>query len=744
MHGRPLQLRIIGMRCGGCVDRVERALTAVDGVERVEVNLATGTAAVVCRDRDATGRLIAAARLAGYDAAVVGGAADQLTPTDGPAAPLGRSTIVLVAALAAVVQVVDHLGHAVSHDGEVGYVWLLAQGVVTAWILASVAGRSILVGGWRALVHRTPSMDLLVSIAVTAAFLSGLLCLVAPAVGEAHFHAAAMIVAFISIGRHLEARAKRDASAAIVALSRRMPKTAIRIEDGISATVPADQVSIGDRLKVPQDTVVPVDGCVLEGAAGIDESAVTGESVPVPRGPGDLVRAGGLVVEGLIVLKATATAATSSVGRILQAVRDAQAGKTRMQRIADRVAGVFVPIVLGLAVLTLAGWLIAPAAGWVAAPPAAERLGPALRSALAVLVIACPCAMGLATPVAVLVATGSAALRGILVRDVAALEAAGRINAVLLDKTGTLTTGCPTVKGVFGGPVGANALGERGVLEWAASAEQLSQHPLARAIVAKARESGAPLHDADTFTNDPGLGIAAKIGGRSVLVGSAALMAKHGIDISPVETRCRQMSAEGQTVAVLAIDGVPAGLIGLADTPRPGASQAIRRLVEAGIEVVMVTGDQPTTAGAIAAQLGITDVHAQMLPEQKLAEVRRRQDQRQRVAFVGDGINDAPALTAADVGIAFATGTDVAVESADITLLRPDLALVPDAIDLARRSVRIIKQNLFWAFFYNMVAVPLAAVGAVPPGWAAAAMMLSSLSVVLNSLRLRGQVRIGG
>ncbi|MCP4248177.1 MAG: heavy metal translocating P-type ATPase, partial [bacterium] len=352
-------------------------------------------------------------------------------------------------------------------------------------------------------------------------------------------------------------------------------------------------------------------------------------------------------------------------------------------------------------------------------------------------------AMGLATPTAVLVATGTAARRGILVRSSAALEAAGRVDTVLLDKTGTLTEGRAEVKDVVDEPVDPLTTDPREILQCAASAEQFSQHPLARAIVAKAREWDLTLDEPGEFANLPGRGVRAVVGDRTILIGGASLMTENNVDLSKVSPRARRMATDGQTVAYLAVDGNCVGLIGLGDTIRPSAGRAVERLGKLGIQTAMITGDQAATAGAVAASVGVKEVHAELLPEQKLAEVRRLQEQGRRVAFVGDGINDAPALTAADVGLALATGTDVAVASADVTLLTSDLGLIPDAIALARRSVRIIKQNLGWAFGYNLTALPLAAFGKIPPGWAAAAMMASSISVVLNSLRLRDKARGG-
>lgn len=724
----PIRLRVEGMTCGSCVARVERALESVPGVRQARVNLTTETATI---DLSGAGTpraaLIEAVRSAGYDA-------DTFRQADGGSSGLERThdarlreqrqALGQAVSLAVPIMVLHWLGHSLMSSEVGGGVWPVAiQALLCAMLLWSSAGAPILVGGLRALIHCSPNMDLLISLGVSVAFVAGVVSLFSEAVGEAHFHAAAMILAFINLGRYFEIRARRDATTAIAALVRRLPRTALRITaEGSVEEVPLERIEVGDRIRVSQDTLVPVDGGVSEGEAAVDESAVTGESVPKARRPGDAVIAGSIVRDGLLTIEATRVGADSTMGRIIRAVEEAQSGKTRMQRIADRVAGVFVPIVVFLALLTLvlSLWLIG---GW----------GVALSRTVAVLVIACPCAMGLATPTAVLVATGSAGLRGILVRDAAALEATGRIDHVLLDKTGTLTTGVPEVTDV----VGTDATNPSEVIRFAASVEQYSQHPLARAIVARAREQKLELDDPTTFSNRPGRGAEGEIDGRRVTVGSESFLADEAIDLTSLADRLRGLAASGKTVVLVAVDRECAGLIGLADTLRPGAADAVQRLVQQGMVTALVTGDHGATAAAVASSIGIDDVCAGMSPDDKLAEVKRRQQTGARVAFVGDGINDAPALAAADVGVTFASATDVAVGAADVTIVHDDLGRLVDLISLARRSVRIIKQNLFWAFFYNVIAIPLAAIGKIPPGYAAAAMMLSSISVVLNSLRLR-------
>ena len=716
--------------------RIEQTLGASPGVRQVRVNLATTLASVEVDAADVTvgrvtvGQLIEAVRQVGYDAERVRPGSQTQTGLDETQMANLRAhkqAIIHSVGLGLPVIALFWLAPVVQGRDSASHIWPQAiQALLMLVLLASAAGAPILAGGFRAIVHRSPNMDLLVSLGVSVAVFSGLAGVFFAQIDAAHFHAAAMILIFINVGRYLETRAKKDASGAIAALVRRLPRTAqLETDDGIK-TVRLESVKQGDRLRVAQDTVVPVDGRVLDGEAAVDESSVTGESVPLHRSTGDDVRAGSIVREGLLTIEATRVGEDSTMGRIIRAVEEAQSGKTRMQRLADRVAGVFVPIVILLAMLTFGACLLAEL-------PA----GAAVSRAIAVLVIACPCAMGLATPTAVLVATGTAALDGILVRDAAALEAAGQVDVVLLDKTGTLTTGMPVVKEVFDEPIGPATLDDKEVLRLAASAEQFSQHPLAKAIVAKAKERGLTLLDPDSYESRAGLGVTARMEGRTIRVGSTAFLSDAGIDTEAVRERAERLADDGQTVVLLAVENECAGVIGLTDQVRPEAPQAVDRLARLGVATAMITGDHARTATAVAASTGIAEVHAEMTPESKLADVESRRKGGQRVAFVGDGINDAPALAAADVGITFATATDVAIGAADIAILHHDLNRIPAVIELARRSVRIIKQNLFWAFFYNVCAIPLAATGRISPGVAAAAMMFSSISVVLNSLRLR-------
>lgn len=730
-----VHLRVEGMTCGSCVARVERALQSVSGVRHARVNLTTEVASVELEPQGpAKVALIEAVRRAGYDAAPIrpgDASATRVEQSHETRLREQRQALVQAIGLALPIMGIHFLAGTLQSTEHGGAVWPVAiQAILTLVLLASPAGAPILVGGLRAILHRSPNMDLLIAVGVSVAFVSGAANLLAggghTAVHDSdHFHAAAMILAFINLGRYFEIRARRDAAGAVASLVRRMPTRAQRVTDGGQVEeVSVERLAPGDRVRVAQDTVIPVDGVILDGRAAIDESAVTGESLPRERGAGDDVTAGTLVRDGLITLQAKRVGSDSTIGRIIRAVEEAQTGKTRLQRIADRVAGVFVPIVLALGAITVAAW------GW----GLGADLTTAVSRAVAVIVISCPCAMGLATPTAVLVSTGSAALRGILVRDAAALEAAGAVDTVLLDKTGTLTTGRPVVADVVASNGNADDL-----LRLAASAEQYSQHPLARAIVAAARERGLTLEDPDSFESTPGAGVVAKLAGGTWIVGSAAFLNAKGADAAGAAAVIEQAAARGQSVVLAAVDGRYAGALCLADEVRSEAAECVRQLGELGVQVAMVTGDQPATARSVADRLGITEVHAGCSPQDKLDLVRQRRGAG-RVAFVGDGINDAPSLAAADVGVTFASATDVAAGAADITIVHDDLLRLPESMRLARRSVRVIKQNLFWAFFYNILAIPLAATGQVSAGLAAAAMMGSSISVVLNSLRLRRAV----
>jgi len=741
-------LRISGMTCGSCVAHVEKALRAVGGVRDAAVNLATETAVVTLADPGLdTRELTAAVQRAGYEAyamqpaASFAGAADAglARPRRGRTRRGERAMLIAFALGLPVIAIHAFARHLPgAHPQAAAWPGVL-QAILVAVMLASPAGAPILAGGVRAAWHRAPNMDVLIGLGVSAAFVGSLVAMISEVLSrgrfyETHFEMAAMILIFIDAGRYLEGRARGQASSALRALAARAPRIATLVRGNEIVVVPLAEVKVGDVLRVNADEYVPADGRVVAGEAAVDQSMLTGESVPVEVGPGAAVFGGTRVTSGSITIAAEAIGAESAVARIAQLVDQAQSSRTRLQRIADRAAGVFVPVVVLLATITFAGWAVAGIAGVGIAADRAHWLAEAFSRAIAVLVVACPCAMGLATPTAVMVATGNAALRGILVRDAAALEASALADVILFDKTGTLTTGRPVVVQVVGEVGGVEP---RELLAFAASAEQFSRHPLARAIVAKAREWGVAVTVPDEYEQKTGLGVSASVQGRRILVGSSGFLARNHVDCGEARERLERLARDGRTVVLVAVDGRLGGLIAVADQPRPTAIAAIGELQRLGCDVVMVTGDDRHTAAAIAAEIGVRSVRAELAPDGKLAVVREFQAANRRVAFVGDGINDAPALAAADAGIAFAAGAELASETAGITLIGDDLTLIPAAVLLARRSVRIIRQNLFWAFFYNAAMIPLAAFGVVPASLAAAAMMLSSISVVLNSLRLQ-------
>lgn len=738
--GAQARLRVDGMTCGGCVARVERALQSVPGVSRATVNLSTQIATIEMSDPPPpASTLIESIRGIGYDAeAVRPGAPGQTSATREQAQQVRRQGQAMWQAIAVALPVmgIHWLAPSLQSHGTGGHVWPHAiQGLLTGLLLGSAAGAPILAGGIRALLHRAANMDSLITLGVGTAFLAGIVNVIAGRPDAADFHAAAMILAFINVGRYLELRAKHAAASAVESLANRMPAHALQLKDGAIQKVPVEQIQPGDLLQVPEDHVIPVDADVVTGEAAVDESSLTGESFPRPKGVGDKVAAGSLVREGGLTIKATRVGADSTFGRILRAVENAQASKTGMQRLADRVAGVFVPIVVVLALGTILGTLwIAPQLGW----------GEAIQRAVAVLVISCPCAMGLATPTAVMVATGQAAKSGILVRDAAALERAGSVNVMFLDKTGTMTTGRPYV--VAAVPIGEGAGGnqqdrEGAVLTWAASVEQYSQHPLARAIVEEARKRKFALEVPSGMESRPGAGVRARLSAGEVVVGSMAYLREFGIGSSEAGNQLEHSLESSRSRVGVSLGGNLAGYIDLSDRIRPGGRDAVEALAGLGIESVLLTGDQKGAADVFGRAVGIREIHAELTPGQKLEVVRNRRGPGRTVAMVGDGINDAAALAEADVGITFASATDVAIGAASITVVHEDLMRLPEIIQLSRRSVRVIRQNLFWAFLYNVLAIPLAALGRVSPGVAAGVMMFSSISVVLNSLRLRSPVK---
>jgi Cu+-exporting ATPase len=698
-----IDLAITGMTCASCVSRVEKVLSRVQGVTNASVNLATERAQVTATHPDLAA-LIRAVEKAGYGAV-------EIQPEAPPADHKSRDRRDLLHLIAAAVLTAPLLaGMVVPALMLPGWAQIALASVVQFWF-----GARFYRAGWNAARALSGNMDLLVALGTSAAW--GLSTWLWLRTGHAHglyFDSSAMLITFILAGKALEARARRGTVTAINALMRLRPETARILRDGRETEIPIAAVRHGDLVVVRPGERIPVDGRIREGSAAIDAAMLTGESLPVDHTEGDTVAAGAIDTDGHLVIETTAIGAETMLARIVRLVEDAQASKAPIQRLADRVSAVFVPVVLVIALVTLGGWLFAEAT------PSA-----AILNAVSVLVIACPCALGLATPTAIMVGTGMAARRGILIRDAAALERAHAVQVVAFDKTGTLTLGKPSLARIVPAAFLADA----------AALQSGSEHPLAEAVRVAAK--GLPLPDVTGFRTLPGLGVTASVAGRTLLLGNARLMAENAVPLDALNAEASAMAAAGQTVSFLAEPGHLLAVLGFADTVKPGARAAIERLHKMGLRTVMLTGDGQGAADAVARQVGIDSVRARILPADKAAAVTDLRASGDVVAMVGDGINDAPALAAADIGIAMAGGTDVAMETAGITLMRGDLTLVADAIEMSRRTTAKIWQGLFWAFAYNVLGIPLAAFGYLSPLMAGGAMALSSVSVVCNALLLR-------
>ena len=703
-------LRVKGMHCASCVGRIESALRAVPGVARADVNLAAERATIEGHGLTADA-LIAAVRGAGYDAEPEAEAAGApAAEAADPRLPVAIAGALVLMALSMDEMVLGHGKHLVP-DPPLRWILLGIATVVQFW-----CGWPFYRGAIATARHLAADMNTLVAVGTSAAYAVSL----ASVLGFVHgyyFETAATIIALILLGRTLEKRARRRAGDAIRRLVALRPRTARIVRDGAETEVPVETVRAGDVVRVRPGEKIPVDGTVATGESPVDESMVTGESLPVTRRPGDPVTGGTVNGAGSLDFRATRVGADTLLAQIVRAVDEAQSKKAPVERLADRVAGVFVPAVLVIAAATFGGWWIArgtPAAGFL--------------PAVAVLVIACPCALGLATPTAVMAGVGRGAEKGILIRGGEALEIAHRIRTVVFDKTGTLTEGHPAV-------VDSLAL-HPDLLALAAAAESRSEHPLAQAIVRFAKEKGATLSDPVDFFSYSGSGVEGTVGGKTVVVGSEAFLAGRGLDVAPAAAFAARNRELGRTVVLAAVEETLLGALAIADPLKSTAREAVEGLRRRGLGVVMLTGDNAVTAQAIAKEAGIDRVFAQVLPKEKADRVKELQAAG-AVAMVGDGINDAPALATADVGIAMGTGTDIAAEAGQITLVRGDVRAVETSIALSARTMRTIRQNLFWAFFYNIAMIPLAASGLLDPMLAALAMAFSSVSVVLNSLRLR-------
>ena len=707
-------LQIQGMSCASCAGRVERALQRAPGVLSASVNLATNRAHVLAVGgaTDAAA-LSAAVGRAGYTASPAG------THRDAPRADGTELRHLVAAAILSAPLLLGMAAHLLGLGMALpGWLQFGLATPVQFWL-----GWRFYVAGWKAARVGAGNMDLLVALGTSAAWgLSTVTLLSArPGHDALYFDSSALIVTFILLGKWLEGRAKRSTASAINALAALRPDTARLLSGKTERDIPISQLAHGDRVVVRPGERIPADGVLAAGGGSVDESMLTGESLPVDKQPGAAVVGGTISLDGQLVIDVTAIGAETMLARIVRMVEGAQASKAPIQRLADQVSAVFVPVVLGLALLTLAGW-------WLATGSATT----AILDAVAVLVIACPCALGLATPTAILVGTGAAARRGILIKDAEALERAHAIQTVAFDKTGTLTLGHPTVSEIAGD--------RADMLQRAASLQAGSEHPLASAVRVLAQMEGVSARPVTGFRALPGRGVCGEVDGLPLVLGNRRLMEETGADLSRFAARAAELEAAGHTVSWLAEAGPTPRLVGLvafADPAKPAAAAAVASLQRLGIRTVMLTGDSQGAAQAIATALGIDEVASNILPQDKAAAVTRLREGGQVVAMVGDGINDAPALAAADIGIAMATGSDVAIETAGIALLRGDPALVAEAIDISRRTYRTIRRGLFWAFAYNVIGIPLAASGLLSPAVAGAAMALSSVSVVGNALLLR-------
>ncbi len=748
-------LDIEGMHCASCAQAVEKALTQLEGVSSAAVNIATHKATVEHAPKSAHVRdLQRAVEHAGYSVVAVerAGAERRLArererlEEDQRKVDRARGRMVWAWAFTApiIAWMIPHMFFGVMWPSALAFdlgMIVLAAPVLFIW------GWETVRGGYRSLLHGSPTMDTLIAIGSTVAFATGFVA-VAYDLGYApkllnYAGVGAMIMAIHLTGRWVETKARGRTSAAIQKLLSLEAKTARVERGGAEVEVPIEEVGVGDVLVVRPGEKIPTDGEVIGGYSSVDESLATGESMPVEKQEGDKVIGATINKEGMLRIRATGIGEDTFLAHVIRMVEEAQGTKVPIQEFADRVTAVFVPTVLAVAAATFIAWLLFPGffrgiAEWASAflpwvDPSLSRVSLAIFAAVAVLVIACPCALGLATPTALMVGTGMGAQNGVLIRSGAAIQVLKEIDTIVLDKTGTITRGEPGVTDV----VPASGWREAETLRFAASAESGSEHPIGAAIVAEAVARQLTIIEATAFEALVGRGVRARIDGKIVLVGNARLMAEEGVAVGELAAELSRLENEAKTAMFVAVAGRPAGVIAVADTLKDDSRAAIAELKRYGLETVMLTGDNQRTASAIGREVGIDRVIAEVLPEQKVNEVKRLQGEDRRVAMVGDGINDAPALKQADVGIAIGTGTDIAIEAADVTLVQGDLSAVVRAIRLSHATFRKIRQNLFWAYFYNVIAIPVAILGFLHPVIAEAAMAFSSINVVTNANRLR-------
>lgn len=723
------EFEITGMTCAACSTRIEKGLNKMEGVAIANVNLALERATIEFNPSEVTiADIIAKVENLGYGAHQKQDEQAQVDHREKHIKDQQRKFII------SVILSLPLLWTMVAHFSFISFLYV-PDILMNPWfqlILATpvqfIIGKQFYVGAYKSLRNGSANMDVLVVMGTSAAYFYSVYQAIVTA-GTHHaphlyFETSAVLITLILLGKLFEAKAKGRSSEAIKKLMGLQAKTAIVVRDGVEKEIPFEEVVIGDTILVKPGEKIPVDGEVLEGTTAVDESMLTGESLPVDKQAGDVLYGSTINKNGFIKMKATKVGRDTALAQIIKVVEDAQGSKAPIQRLADQISGIFVPIVVGIAILTFLVWII-----WVQP----GEFTPALEVLIAVLVIACPCALGLATPTSIMAGSGRSAEFGILFKGGEHLEQTQGIDTVVVDKTGTVTHGKPVLTDVLA----ADGQDEEKFLSLIGAAERQSEHPLAEAIVQGIVEKGIELGNVQFFEAIPGYGVQATVSGQGVVIGTRKLMQQYGIDITAVLSSMEKLESDGKTAMLAGINGQYAGLVAVADTIKDTSRQAIHRLQEMGINVIMMTGDNERTAKAIGKEVGVDAVIAEVLPEGKADEVKKLQQQGKKVAMVGDGINDAPALATADVGMAIGTGTDVAMEAADITLIRGDLNSIADAILMSRKTMRNIKQNLFWAFAYNVIGIPIAAAGFLAPWVAGAAMAFSSVSVVLNALRLQ-------
>ncbi|WP_209860513.1 heavy metal translocating P-type ATPase [Paenibacillus shirakamiensis] len=727
-----VDFKLEGMTCAACANKIEKGLGKMPGVMNASVNFAMETARVKYNAADVSiVDMQQRVEKLGYKAISM---QEEIDPAEHRERAISQQKHKLL--LSAILSL-PLLWSMVSHFSFLSWIWM-PDLFMNPWFQLSLAtpvqfyiGKQFYMGAFKALRNKSANMDVLVSLGTSAAYFYSLYLTIewtrmgnmAHLGPSMYYETSAVLITLVILGKLFESMAKGRTSEAIKTLMGLQAKTALVVRDAQELTIPIEEVLAGDIVIVKPGEKIPVDGDVLDGSSAVDESMLTGESIPVEKKAGDNVIGASVNKNGRLKVKATKVGKETALAQIIKVVEEAQGSKAPIQRIADVISGIFVPIVVGIAVAAFVVWYFLVTPG---------NFANALEKAIAILVIACPCALGLATPTSIMAGSGRAAELGVLFKGGEHLESTHKINAIILDKTGTVTKGKPELT-----DIAASHMDENTFLRLVGAAEKDSEHPLAEAIVAGIRARGIEPSATEQFEAIPGFGIRAIVEGKEVLAGTRKLMAKYDVSVETALDQMTQLEEEGKTAMLIAVDGAYAGLVAVADTIKETSKKAVTRLKDMGIEVIMITGDNERTAKAIAAQVGIDHVRAEVLPEGKAEEVKKLQAQGKKVAMVGDGINDAPALAMADIGMAIGTGTDVAMEAADVTLMRGDLTSIPDAIYMSRKTMSNIRQNLFWALGYNTLGIPIAAIGLLAPWVAGAAMAFSSVSVVLNALRLQ-------